>query len=194
LLIEHDRTGRKRARRLHQRRATPAAVGGFSDKDGFRSDPILRVQGIQLSVLDEAVRPADAHHRRVQSQAVQLLQHGAPVIGQAAAVNLDGTVNSITSPAKAGSIVSLYVTGALAAADGDGAVATTAKPGTAVQVVAGNPYQTAAVLYAGPSPGTISAVTQINVQLPAGVIGDHVPIYFLEGGLSSQSGMTLAVK
>ena len=130
----------------------------------------------------------------VNATAPAILTQDPSGIGQAAAVNLDGTVNSITSPAKAGTIVSLYVTGAGAAADGDGAVATTAKPGTAVPVVAGYPYQTAAVLYAGPSPGTISAVTQINVQLPAGVIGDHVPIYFLAGGLSSQSGVTLAVK
>jgi uncharacterized protein (TIGR03437 family) len=130
----------------------------------------------------------------VNATAPAILTQDPSGIGQAAAVNLDGIVNSITSPAKAGSIVSLYVTGAGAAADGDGAVATTAKPGTAVQVVVGYPYQTAAVLYAGPSPGTISAVTQINIQLPAGVIGDHVPIYFLAGGLSSQSGVTLAVR
>ncbi|HMD47457.1 MAG TPA: hypothetical protein VKG79_00100, partial [Bryobacteraceae bacterium] len=115
-------------------------------------------------------------------------------IGQAAAVNPDGTVNSITNPAQAGSIVSLFVIGTGATADGDGAVATSAKPGTAVQVVTGNPYQAAAVLYAGPSPGTISAVTQIDVQLPVGVTGDHVPIYFLAGALSSQSGVTIAVK
>ena len=138
--------------------------------------------------------PAVAVTVPVNATAPAILTQDPSGIGQAAAVNLDGTVNSIASPAKAGTIVSLYVTGAGATADGDGAVATTAKPGTAVQVVAGNPYQTAAVLYAGPSPGTISAVTQINVQLPAGVIGDRVPIYFLAGGLSSQSGVTLAVR
>jgi uncharacterized protein (TIGR03437 family) len=131
----------------------------------------------------------------VNPTAPAILAQGSSGTGQAAAVNLDGTVNSITNPAQAGSIVSLYVTGAGATADGDGAVATSAKPGTAVQVVAGNnPYQTAAVLYAGPSPGIISAVTQIDVQLPAGVTGGHVPIYFLAGGLSSQSGLTIAVK
>jgi len=138
--------------------------------------------------------PALAVTVPVNATAPAILTQDPSGIGQAAAVNLDGTVNSITSPAKAGSIVSLYVTGAGATADGDGAVATSAKPGTAVQVVAGNPYQAAAVLYAGPSPGTISAVTQINVQLPPGVTGDHVPIYFLAGGLSSQSGVTIAVK
>ena len=130
----------------------------------------------------------------VNATAPAILTQNPSGTGQAAAINLDGTVNSIASPAKAGSIVSLYVTGAGATADGDGAVAASARPGAAVQVVAGTPYQVAAVLYAGPSPGIISAVTQINVQLPLGVTGDHVPIYFLAGGLSSQSGVTIAVQ
>jgi uncharacterized protein (TIGR03437 family) len=138
--------------------------------------------------------PAFAVTVPVNATAPAILTQDPSGIGQARAVNLDGTVNSIASPAKAGSIVSLYVIGAGATPDGDGAVATSAKPGTAVQVVAGNPYQSAAVLYAGPSPGTISAVTQINVQLPEGVTGDHVPIFVLAGGLSSQSGVTIAVK
>jgi len=130
----------------------------------------------------------------VNATAPAILTRDPSGIGQAAAVNQDGAVNSIAKPAAARSIVSLYVTGAGATGDGDGAVAKSAKPGTAVQVVVGNPYQTANVLYAGPSPGTISAVTQINVQLPEGVTGDHVPVYFLAGGLSSQSGVTIAVK
>jgi len=130
----------------------------------------------------------------VNPTAPAILTQDPSGIGQASAINLDGTVNSIAFPAKAGSIVSLYVIGAGATPDGDGAVATSAIPGTAVQVVAGYPYQTATVLYAGPSPGTISALTQIDVQLPAGVTGDHVPIYFLAGGLSSQSGVTIAVQ
>src|ERR1035437_3407020 len=44
---------------------------------GFSGDSIFRAQSILLSMLDEAVRPADAHHRRGQSQAVQLFQNGA---------------------------------------------------------------------------------------------------------------------
>ena len=138
--------------------------------------------------------PAPAVTVPINATAPAILTQHPSGIGQAAAVNQDGTANSITSPAQAGSIVSLYVTGAGATADGDGAIATSANPGTAVQVVAGNPYQAATVLYAGPSPGNVSALTQINVQLPAGVTGDHVPIYFLAGGLSSQSGVTIAVK
>lgn len=131
----------------------------------------------------------------VNATAPAILTRDSSGIGQAAAVNIDGTANSIATPAQAGSIISLYVTGAGATADGDGALATSAKPRTGVQVVLGNnPYQAATVLYAGPSPGTISAVTQINVQIPAGVTGDGVPVYVLAGGLSSQSGVTIAVK
>src|SRR5581483_8074340 len=130
----------------------------------------------------------------VNATAPAILTQGVSGIGQASAFNLDGSVNAIGNPAKAGSIVSVFVIGAGATTDGDGAVATSVMPRADVQVVVGNPYQTATVLYAGPSPGSISAVTQINVQLPAGVTGDHVPIYFLAGGLSSQSGVTIAVK
>jgi len=130
----------------------------------------------------------------VNATAPAILTDDPSGIGQAAAVNQDGTANSVANPAQAGSILSLYVTGAGATADGDGAIATSANAGTAVEVVVGNPYQTATVLYAGPSPGNISALTQINVQLPAGVTGDHVPIYFLADGLSSQSGVTIAAK
>ncbi len=78
--------------------------------------------------------------------------------------------------------------------DPDGSVATAAKNSTGISVILGNSYQIATVLYAGPSPGTISAVTQINVQLPPGLTGDKVPIYFIGGGLTSQSGVTIAIK
>jgi uncharacterized protein (TIGR03437 family) len=130
----------------------------------------------------------------VNATAPAIITQDSAGIGQALAINVDGTVNSSANPAKAGSVVSLFVTGLGATQDGDGAIATSPRPGTAVQVVAGNPYQNATVLYAGPSPGTISAVTQINVELPAGVAGDRVPIYCLAGELSSQSGVTIAVK
>jgi uncharacterized protein (TIGR03437 family) len=129
----------------------------------------------------------------VNPTAPAILAQDPSGVGQAAAINQDGTVNSTANPARAGSIVSLYLTGAGATPDGDGAIAQSAKPGTPVQVVAGNPYQNVTVLYAGPAPGMISAVTQINIQLPAGLTGDHIPIYCLSGGLSSQSGVTIAV-
>ncbi len=160
---------------------TPNAVGGETHT----------VIGVQQ---EGSVTPALTVTLPVNPTAPAILTQSPSGTGQAAAVNEDGTVNSVANPAKAGTIVCLYVTGTGATADGDGAVAASVNPGTAVQAVAGNPYKTANVLYAGPSPGTISAVTQVNLQLPAGVTGDQVPIYVLAGGLSSQSGVTIAVK
>src|ERR1035438_6490248 len=62
---------------LHRLRLADLQIRTEFFEGGFRSDSILRAQGLLFSVLDEAVRPADAHHRRGQPQDVQLLQHGA---------------------------------------------------------------------------------------------------------------------
>jgi uncharacterized protein (TIGR03437 family) len=123
-------------------------------------------------------------------------------LGQAAALNQDGSVNSAINPAAAGSIMTLFAVGTGATTDGDGAVATAPKnsatqngqtPG-GVQAAVGNPFQLATVLYQGPSPGSISALTQLNVRLPTGVTGTQVPVFILTGGQTSQTGVTLAVK
>src|ERR1035441_3451206 len=62
---------------LHRLRLADLQIRTEFFEGGFSSDSILRAQGLLFSVLDEAVRPADAHHRRGQPQDVQLLQHGA---------------------------------------------------------------------------------------------------------------------
>jgi uncharacterized protein (TIGR03437 family) len=49
--------------------------------------------------------------------------------------------------------------------------------------------------YAGAAPGLISGALQINAQVPAGVTpGPSVPLVVTIGGVSAQSGITLAVK
>jgi len=51
------------------------------------------------------------------------------------------------------------------------------------------------VSYAGAAPNLISGVTQINAQVPAGVTpGPSVPMTVTIGGVSAQTGVTLAVK
>jgi uncharacterized protein (TIGR03437 family) len=123
-------------------------------------------------------------------------------LGQAAALNQDGSVNSAINPAAAGSIMTLFAVGTGATTDGDGAVATAQKNSaiqngqtpSGVQVVMGNPFHGATVLYEGPSPGSISALTQLNVRLPPGVTGTQVPVFILTGEQTSQTGVTLAVK
>src|ERR1039458_7214251 len=51
------------------------------------------------------------------------------------------------------------------------------------------------VSYAGAAPYLISGLTQINVQVPAGVTpGPSVPLVVTVGGVRAQNGVTLAVR
>jgi len=112
--------------------------------------------------------------------------------GPCAAINMDGTLNSALTPAPAGSIVSLFLIGAGATNDMDGTVATEASSLSRVPlVVVGTQF--AQVLYAGPSPGSTAALTQLNVRLPSMATG-QVPVFVVVNGFSSQYGATLSVK
>lgn len=88
--------------------------------------------------------------------------------GQAAALNSDGTVNTKENPAQAGSVVSVFGTGAsnwpLGTRDGS---VNPLSPLVYVSVgaVAGNQAYTP-VPFAGAAPGLVAGVFQINVQLP----------------------------
>jgi uncharacterized protein (TIGR03437 family) len=112
--------------------------------------------------------------------------------GQIAAINVDGTLNSASTPAPVGSIVSLFLIGAGATNVADGAVASEASNlSPAPLVVVGTQF--AQVLYAGPSPGSTAALTQLNIRLPSMATG-QVPVFVLANGFSSQFGATLSVK
>ncbi|MGA2724822.1 MAG: hypothetical protein ABSG79_20735 [Bryobacteraceae bacterium] len=115
--------------------------------------------------------------------------------GPGAILNQDYTVNSPSNPAAGGSVILLYGTGggALQGSATDGALA----PGAAllqanVSVLVGG--QPAQVLYAGAAPGLVNGLVQINVQLPAGVTGDTVPVLATVGQYISQSGVTAAIQ
>jgi uncharacterized protein (TIGR03437 family) len=96
--------------------------------------------------------------------------------GSVAAINQDGTVNSSTNPAKAGSIVSIWGTGfGNAAITVDGAVATGADNWCyECQVSIGSSTET--VEYAGAAPGLIDGIVQINfmVESQSGVSPSQV--------------------
>jgi len=117
--------------------------------------------------------------------------------GPAAAVNQDGTLNSAAKPAKAGSVISLYITGdgQTAPSGVDGKLTTAPYPaaGQTVKVwIGGIP---AVVSYAGAAPGAVAGLTQINVQIPAGVAsGAAVPVSLQVGGVSAQSTVTVSVQ
>jgi uncharacterized protein (TIGR03437 family) len=88
----------------------------------------------------------------------------------ATALNQDGTLNSITHPAKEGSIVSIWVTGTGSTSGVDGQVATAAENTCIGCEVSVNGVTGAnglsLVVYAGAAPGIINGVSQINFTVP----------------------------
>jgi uncharacterized protein (TIGR03437 family) len=113
---------------------------------------------------------------------------------RAAAVNQEGTLNLAESPAKAGSIVTIYFTG-------QGAVSPPVVSGQAAQgevlsrvtspasaAVGGRPAQ---ILYLGLTPG-LAGVAQANIRIPELAAGDHA-VQLTIAGIRSNSP-TIAVE
>ncbi len=90
----------------------------------------------------------------------------------AAALNQDGTVNSMNNPAKTGSIIVFWATGAglFTHSLPDGAIVRPplSAPLQPVSVLFVSPAKTVGVqpLYAGAAPGMVAGVLQVNVRLP----------------------------
>lgn len=117
--------------------------------------------------------------------------------GQAAALNQDGSYNLASQPAAAGSVVVLFGTGegALDPAPGaDGLVSglPLARPRLPVTVEVGG--RQARVLYAGPAPGLVYGLLQVNAEVPGGTPVGPVPVTIKVGELRSPPGVTIAVK
>jgi uncharacterized protein (TIGR03437 family) len=96
--------------------------------------------------------------------------------GPVVAANQDGSVNSNSFPAVQGSVVSFYATGV-----GQCPVNAT------VGGVVGN------VVFAGDAPGFVG-VSQINVQVPVGIVPGAVDLSITAGGVQSQAGVSLFVQ
>jgi uncharacterized protein (TIGR03437 family) len=116
-------------------------------------------------------------------------------VGQAAAVNQDGTRNGTAAPAAAGSVLSLYATGegqtVPAGVDGKLGALPLPQPVAPVTVRIGG--VAAEVRFAGGAAGQIAGVMQVNVVVPAGLSGT-VPVVLMVGGVASQAGVTVAVR
>ncbi len=113
--------------------------------------------------------------------------------GQLAALNQDGSVNSATNPAKAGTYISLFGTGpgVVSGAPPDGTPAPTDKllPTSSTPVVYINAVEIPAsdINFSGLAPGFIG-LWQINVKVPANVPtpGTPVPVALLYDGINSR--------
>jgi uncharacterized protein (TIGR03437 family) len=117
--------------------------------------------------------------------------------GPGAILNSDGNVNSPASPAARGDWVSIFATGAgVTTANGVDGYVTSAPPpvpiGNVAVTIGGVPCL---VNYAGPAPGLVSGVLQINAQVPASVTpGLAMPVQISVGSSSSPPVVTVAVE
>jgi len=115
-------------------------------------------------------------------------------------VNLvaDPSVVPGAKPAKAGDIVTVYLTGCgptdPALQSGDVATAIAKTTATPTVMVGGTTLAPADLLYAGLSPGSISGLYQANIRIPAGTPDGDIPISLTIGGLKTQDGATIPIK
>jgi uncharacterized protein (TIGR03437 family) len=133
----------------------------------------------------------------VQASHPAIFSLDATGIGPGAILNQDNTINSVPNAAARGSIVAVYATGGGTTnpALSDGAVTGTTLPYLTQTVTATVGGVDARVTYAGGVPGSVAGLTQINVEIPAGVaVGPAVPVLIKIGNASSSPGVTIAVK
>jgi uncharacterized protein (TIGR03437 family) len=88
-------------------------------------------------------------------------------------LNQDGTLNSLTNPAKGGSTVTLYATGwqASFAPLLDGQVATRANDQCKANLLVECYASSGTVTYGGTAPGIVAGVSQFNVRLDPATFG-----------------------
>ena len=120
-------------------------------------------------------------------------------IGSTAALNQDGSVNSMDNPARLGDVVTFYVTGAglltPTPLDGEVSMAPLARVAYPVTVQIGG--IDAQVLYAGAAPGLVSGVVQVNVLVAsANGIGarDGVEVSITIGGFQTGNTPSLFIR
>lgn len=118
--------------------------------------------------------------------------------GQAAVINQDGTLNSISNPAARGSVITFYVEGAGAMSPSvpDGTVTGDSNfPMPAQSVAVSIRGVSAAVQYAGAAPGYVSGLLQVNAVVPTSIdFGNLVPLRLNIGSFSSQLNVTIALR
>jgi trimeric autotransporter adhesin len=115
--------------------------------------------------------------------------------GQAAVLNQDNSVNGPNQPAGRGSVIQIWATGIPVQGAVDGSIA----PGPVfnatppVSVLIGG--VSAIVQYAGPAPGEVAGMVQVNAIVPENApTGSAVPIILEAAGQQSQTTATIAVQ
>ncbi|MGA2878267.1 MAG: TIGR03118 family protein [Bryobacteraceae bacterium] len=113
--------------------------------------------------------------------------------GAAVVFNQDGSLNSATNAASAGSVVALFGTGEgmTEPAGQDGLVENDVFRTSVAPVTATIGGKAAQVTYAGSAPGQLSGVMQVEAVVPSGAGTGAVPVVLTIGSASSQTNATI---
>jgi uncharacterized protein (TIGR03437 family) len=119
--------------------------------------------------------------------------------GQAVALNQDGTnaINGAANPIQIGKSIALFVTGVgqTSPAGVDGQLGSAPLPVPALPLTVTIGGAPATVTSKSAIQGVIAGVMLVIAQVPTGITaGNAVPVSVSVGGVSTQSGITLAVK
>jgi uncharacterized protein (TIGR03437 family) len=110
-------------------------------------------------------------------------------------LKLDYSLNSAGNPSAPGDVVLILATGA--GAISGGAVTGALAPGagqqaeTVTATIAGIP---APILYAGPAPGLVNGVLQVNLTIPPNAPSGTQPLLLRVGGVETQTGITIEIR
>ena len=116
--------------------------------------------------------------------------------GPVASFNEDGSLNSPSRPAPAGTVVTLFATGEglmdRSLPNGTVTDSNLLHPQLPVSVRIGT--QSAELVYAGSAPTLVLGALQVNVRIPANLISGDYPIKLVVGNNVSAPGTTISVK
>ena len=133
----------------------------------------------------------------VAATAPAIFTQSSTGVGTGAILNQDSSVNSPSNPAAKGSIIAIFATGAgqTSPPSLDGQVTGTMLPMPILPVSVQIDGLDAKVQFVGAAPGLIAGVLQVNALVPSGsTSGPAVHIVLVIGGVSSQAGVTLAIR
>ncbi|HEV8041279.1 MAG TPA: IPT/TIG domain-containing protein [Bryobacteraceae bacterium] len=115
---------------------------------------------------------------------------------QAASVNPDGSANSASHPIARGSTIVMFATGEgqtdPPGVDGQLATSPYPKPVLPVSVTIGG--KPSSLAYYGAAPGETAGLLQLNVVVPSDIQPGNAAVVLTVGSVTSQSGVTIAVK
>jgi trimeric autotransporter adhesin len=180
----------------------PAPLLYASANSGVSVIVPFEVAGKQQTVVEYQYNPGSG---TVSNTAVLPVAATAPAIfslneqgsGPGAVLNYpDYSVNSASNPVPAGGFIMVYGTGGGAVVGGatDGVVAPGAGKLVTQPVTATIGGVAANVLYAGPAPGQVNGLMQVNLQVPTGLAPGPKPVVITIGTAATQSGITVAVQ